>query len=187
MVAAPAVAELAKAGGMRMRALTSSSRHSPSLGPPGSDPEPECVECEAPVATVSSIMARLQLPHVDVLKVDVEGDELDVLRGVDGDDWPKVRQVVAEVHDVSGRLQAVVDLLSSPAGGNFATVHVEAQRTSVVQDYLMVVPPELRLFYVYATRGPATAPARVRRRTRTQRALALARAAAQAPPRKPKS
>lgn len=30
---------------------------------------------------------------VDLLKVDVEGDELAVLHGIDDDDWLKIRQV----------------------------------------------------------------------------------------------
>jgi FkbM family methyltransferase len=48
---------------------------------------------------------------IDLLKVDVEGGELDVLRGVDAADWPRIAQVVAEVHDIDGRLAAVLDLL----------------------------------------------------------------------------
>jgi len=48
---------------------------------------------------------------IDLLKVDVEGGELDVLRGVDDADWPRIAHVVAEVHDVDGRLDAVVGLL----------------------------------------------------------------------------
>ena len=50
---------------------------------------------------------------VDLLKVDVEGEELNVLRGLDDEAWTRVRQVVLEVHDVDGRVAAVEALLAS--------------------------------------------------------------------------
>ena len=50
---------------------------------------------------------------VDLLKVDVEGGELDVLLGIDPPHWPLIRQVILEVHDFNGRLAAICDLLSS--------------------------------------------------------------------------
>jgi FkbM family methyltransferase len=48
---------------------------------------------------------------VDLLKVDVEGGELDVLLGIDPPHWPLIRQVILEVHDFHGRLAAICDLL----------------------------------------------------------------------------
>ena len=48
---------------------------------------------------------------VDLLKMDVEGAEVDVLLGIDAEHWPLVRQVVLEVQDLDGRLDAVTDLL----------------------------------------------------------------------------
>ena len=42
-----------------------------------------------------------QIPRIDLLKIDVEGAELSVLRGVRREHWPRVRAVVAEVHDVA--------------------------------------------------------------------------------------
>ena len=98
--------------------------------------------------TVSELIARHALRRVDLLKVDVEGDELLVLRGVGADDWPKVQQVAVEVHDVHGRLDACVALLRRH---RFATT-VVAQATSTEKGYTMVVPPALKLFYVYGVR-----------------------------------
>ncbi|HXA27608.1 MAG TPA: FkbM family methyltransferase [Candidatus Angelobacter sp.] len=48
---------------------------------------------------------------VDLLKVDVEGAELDVLHGIDARHWPLIRQVVMEVQDLDDRLAQVCDLL----------------------------------------------------------------------------
>jgi FkbM family methyltransferase len=50
---------------------------------------------------------------VDLLKIDVEGAELDVLQGIDAGQWPLIRQAVLEVQEHAGRLAAVCDLLSS--------------------------------------------------------------------------
>jgi hypothetical protein len=41
----------------------------------------------------------------------VEKAELDVLRGVEARDWPKIQQIVVEVHDEDGRLDTVTALL----------------------------------------------------------------------------
>lgn len=72
--------------------------------------------CEDERPASSSLRVRL-------LKVDVEGDELEVLRGIDAFDWPAIDQVAVEVHDVDDRLKLVVELLRGPVGG-FAHVHV---------------------------------------------------------------
>lgn len=48
---------------------------------------------------------------VDLLKVDVEGAEVDVLLGIDPGQWPLIHRVVMEVHDEDGRLAAACDIL----------------------------------------------------------------------------
>lgn len=57
-----------------------------------------------PVRTLSEVIAERGITTVDLLKIDVEKSELEVLRGLVDEDWPKVRQVVAEVHDIDGAL-----------------------------------------------------------------------------------
>ncbi|WFB05966.1 FkbM family methyltransferase [Streptomyces sp. LX-29] len=48
---------------------------------------------------------------IDLVKVDVEGAELDVLGGIDDRDWPRIRNLVVEVADTSGKLCAIETLL----------------------------------------------------------------------------
>lgn len=48
---------------------------------------------------------------IDLLKIDVEGAELDVLHGIDDRHWPTVAHIVAEVQDVGDRLDEVLKLL----------------------------------------------------------------------------
>ncbi|HYN22360.1 MAG TPA: amino acid adenylation domain-containing protein, partial [Thermoanaerobaculia bacterium] len=61
--------------------------------------------------TLSEVIAEERIERIDLLKVDVEKSELEVLAGLRDEDWPKVRQVVVEVHDLDGRLERALDLL----------------------------------------------------------------------------
>ena len=60
------------------------------------------------VTTVSELLRVHGVAEVALLKIDVERAELDVLRGIADGDWPRIRSVVAEVHD-EHRLTAFCD------------------------------------------------------------------------------
>jgi len=83
--------------------------------------DPITLECE--LRTLSSVIREESLGHVDLLKVDVEKAELDVLRGVGEMDWPRIRQVVAEVHDLHGRADTMAKMLTARG----FSVHVEQE------------------------------------------------------------
>ena len=68
------------------------------------------VECD--LVTISQVIEQHDLPRIDLLKVDCEGGELSVLQGIEDAHWPRIRQVVVEVHDLDGRLEQVKNLLS---------------------------------------------------------------------------
>jgi FkbM family methyltransferase len=51
-----------------------------------------------PMKTLSEVIREEGVGRIDLLKIDVEGSELDVLRGIDEDDWGKIKQLVMEVH-----------------------------------------------------------------------------------------
>jgi FkbM family methyltransferase len=61
--------------------------------------------------TVSEVIAEEKLAHVDFMKVDVQKSELDILAGIAVEDWPKIKQIVIEVHDIEGRLGQIQELL----------------------------------------------------------------------------
>ncbi len=69
-------------------------------------------QMDVEVTTVSDILSE-HAAHspIGVLKVDVERAELEVLHGIRDSDWPRIRTVVAEVHDTDGRLAQFCDLL----------------------------------------------------------------------------
>lgn len=98
-------------------------------------------------STVQVAMKRLStilqdtpgdLSPIDLLKVDVEGAELDVLGGIEPADWQRVRNVQMEVADFDGQMEQVERLLTEHG---FAV-------TSAPVHFMW---EELRLFYVTAS------------------------------------
>ena len=73
----------------------------------------EIVEIPCEVVTVSQIVREHGVERIDVLKVDVEGAELDVLRGIEEDDWGKIGTVACEVDDIGGRLEGIREILGA--------------------------------------------------------------------------
>jgi hypothetical protein len=63
------------------------------------------------VRTLTEFLRTWDVRRVDLLKIDVEGSEWEVLAGVEPELWTRIRQVVVEVHDVTGRVAAVDQLL----------------------------------------------------------------------------
>jgi FkbM family methyltransferase len=62
--------------------------------------------------TLSEVIRDEGVRKIDLLKIDVEKGELEVLSGIDDADWPKIQQIVMEVHDLDGRVRQVTELLS---------------------------------------------------------------------------
>jgi FkbM family methyltransferase len=100
----------------------------------------QSVQVEAPIVTLADVLRQEGVQRIDLLKVDCEGAELDVLKGVAPEQWPAVRQVVAEVFDHDGRLEKVVALLRDHAG----FPQVVAEEEDAMRDS--------RIYNVYATR-----------------------------------
>jgi phthiocerol/phenolphthiocerol synthesis type-I polyketide synthase E len=65
-----------------------------------------------PLRALSDVIADEGLERVDLLKVDVEGSEWDVLAGLRDEHWPRIRQIVLEVHNrQNGRSDDIEALL----------------------------------------------------------------------------
>jgi len=95
----------------------------------------EPVACK--VVTLSAVMREHDIRRIDLLKVDVEKSELDVLAGIEDQDWPKIKQVIVEVHDVDHRVEQVSALLKER---EFSHITVEPSL------------PIFRVFNLYALR-----------------------------------
>jgi len=138
--AAKAAAAEPGQGTAMQRALTSAAVAA------SGDPSADRFECR--VRTLSHLIREERLASIDLLKVDIEGDELAALAGVEDEHWHRIRQVAVEVHDVDERLHQITQLLERHG---FA-VTMEAQRPQVVDSFLMFVPKELDMFYVFGVR-----------------------------------
>lgn len=63
------------------------------------------------VRRISDVIREHGVERIDLLKIDVQKSELEVLHGIDDEDWTRIEQVVLEVHDIDDRLQQIVALL----------------------------------------------------------------------------
>lgn len=93
------------------------------------------------VERLSDVLSREhpEVTAVHLLKVDVEGAELDVLRGIDDRHWPHIGTVLLEAADFGDRLEQVTGLLRSKG------FDVSAEPVKFMWE-------ELRFHYVTATR-----------------------------------
>lgn len=52
--------------------------------------------------TLSSVLREHDVATIDLLKIDAEGSEAGILAGIEEAHWPRIQQIVAEVHDPAG-------------------------------------------------------------------------------------
>ena len=71
----------------------------------------EPVTCQ--LLSVSDVIQTHGIEQIDLLKIDAEGAELDVLRGISDQDWPRVRQITIEVHRGEAAVQKVESILKT--------------------------------------------------------------------------
>ena len=64
---------------------------------------------QAKIDTLSNQIAALEIERIDLLKIDTEGNENDVLAGIAEADWPKIRQLLVEVHLGKDELERIVE------------------------------------------------------------------------------
>lgn len=101
---------------------------------------------EAPVRRLSYIIRAYAVERIDLVKIALEGGELDVMLGIYDDDWPRIRQFVIEVYDVDGRLEGLRTLLESRG----YRVAVDQEDWSLHQ--------LLGIYTLYAVRAPEPPP-----------------------------
>lgn len=69
----------------------------------------EHFDCE--LRTLSEVIAEQGIGQIDLLKLDVEKSEVDILQGIAGNDWQRIRQLVIEVFDDQGQRALVENML----------------------------------------------------------------------------
>jgi FkbM family methyltransferase len=68
------------------------------------------LETKCGLKTLSGIVRETEIEQIDLLKIDAEKSELAILRGIEESDWPKIKQIVLEVHSVR-EVEVVVPML----------------------------------------------------------------------------
>ena len=69
----------------------------------------QTIRCQ--LRTVSDVISEYRIPRIDLLKIDVEGSEMDVIAGIGERDWPKVQQVVAELEGCAQKAEHLSQVL----------------------------------------------------------------------------
>jgi len=69
----------------------------------------ERYDCQ--VKTLSDVIRELDVERIDLLKIDVEGSELEVLSGIEDADWRRIKQIAIEVHSrpILKRITSLLD------------------------------------------------------------------------------
>lgn len=80
------------------------------------------VECN--LDTLSAIIEKENIEKIDLLKIDCEGAEWSVLKGVSEEHWPLIKSIVVEVHDIDHRLEKIKKMLYEKG---FTTLHHETE------------------------------------------------------------
>jgi len=72
----------------------------------------DTVEVHCELVTLSEVIDEHNVDKIDLLKIDCEGAEEDSLLGLRPDHWSLIDQAVVEVHDIDGRLERIVAMLT---------------------------------------------------------------------------
>jgi len=67
-------------------------------------------EFKCQLKTISSIVREHKVEQIDLLKIDAEKSEMAILKGIQENDWSKIRQMVLEVHSVE-EVKVIIPLL----------------------------------------------------------------------------
>jgi len=78
----------------------------------------------AQLRTLSSVIDEYNIEEIDLLKLDAEKSELTILQGIEARHWPRIKQIVMEVHDQDGATLGSVTQLLEDKGFSFV---VEAE------------------------------------------------------------
>ncbi len=105
--------------------------------------------CE--LKTISRVIAEENIQAIDLLKIDAERSELKILQGIGSQDWPKIKQIVMEIHDPQGDMLAEIKSLLDSRGYSLE-VREESHfdKTGIVNLYARRSSPREKL-YIAAT------------------------------------
>jgi FkbM family methyltransferase len=75
------------------------------------------------IRRLSDVITSQDIDTIDLLKIDVEGNELNVMKGIDDEHWERIRQLVVEISP--SNLDQLDDLKKKLAGKGFRHIHLQ--------------------------------------------------------------
>jgi len=69
------------------------------------------VRFECRLSTLSEIIRERAIEQIDLLKIDAQKSELEVIEGIEDEHWPRIRQIVLELHNAENQFEGLRDLL----------------------------------------------------------------------------
>ena len=92
------------------------------------------IKCK--VCTLSEVIESKNINNINLLKMDCEGHEWEVIKGINDNHWPIIQSIVMEVHDIDERVLKVENLLSDKGFNNIIKDKEKAlEETDLVNIY----------------------------------------------------
>ena len=77
------------------------------------------------VISLSEFIINQNIKIINLLKIDCEGEEVNVLRGIESKHWPLIKSVVMEVNDIENNIEISKKILSS---NGFTDIKLEKEK-----------------------------------------------------------
>ena len=77
------------------------------------------------VISLSDFIQNQEIKIINLLKIDCEGEEINVLRGIERKHWPLIKAVVMEVNDIENNIEISKKILSS---NGFTHIKLEKEK-----------------------------------------------------------
>lgn len=81
------------------------------------------VKCK--VITLSHFINQYNIHEIKLLKIDCEGEEINVLNGLENSDWPKIQNIVMEVNDIENNIKKAKKILLKHG---FKSIQIEKEK-----------------------------------------------------------
>ena len=82
-------------------------------------------QVQSQVITLSNFIEMKEIKKIDLLKIDCEGEELNVLQGIKKNHWKKIKSVVMEVYEIDNSFELAKNILST---NGFKNIKSEKER-----------------------------------------------------------
>ncbi|MGD0345156.1 MAG: FkbM family methyltransferase [Terracidiphilus sp.] len=133
-----------------------------------------CTVREIPMVTLKEFRGRVHAPQVDLMKVDIEGAEIELFNGSTDGELLEIGQITVEFHDFlyRGQRKPAREVLARMESLGFRIVHFSFDNTNVllVNPRIPLTGVQLALLRLRGL-GPAMGRSALRTRKRIKRAI----------------